>query len=173
MTTVRQPANVNPQNQVGWKLLLHRAPNLEFFCIEFSPPGIQIGTAKQYTPLDDIPWAGDRIYRDMLRLRFMVAEDWSNYDELYTWMVNLTRPELATQYANLTRESAFSGRGVKSDVSVFVSTSKRNPTVEWRFLDAFPVSLSVSRFNFQDRDVQYVTGEVSFAYRHFHLNRPE
>ncbi len=179
MTIIRQPSNVNPQSQTGWKLVLKRAPNLEFFCTEFQPPSVQLGTTKQYTPLEDIPWGGDRLYRTPVSFRFMVSEDWTNYDEIYNWMVGLARPELSSQYATLARDSNFklpqyalSGTGVKSDITCHVTTSKRNPSTRWVFLDAFPVSLVVPRFSFQDTQVQYLQADVNFVFRHFHLDRP-
>jgi hypothetical protein len=78
VTTIRQPANINPQHQLGFRLLLKRAPNLEFFVTEFQPPALQLGKAQQLSPLENIPWPGDRLYRTDLRLRFMVSEDWTN-----------------------------------------------------------------------------------------------
>lgn len=151
---------------------MKRAPKLMYFLQEAVIPSAQLGNASQTSSLDELPWPGDRIYRDNLRVTFLVDEKMDNYSEIYAWMVKLASPDSATQYASLSRlakNQRLSGDGVFSDLTVSVSSSTWNPNMEFRFQDAYPVGLGNLRFTMRDNSPQLVTVDAEFKYRHFTL----
>ena len=51
-----------------------------------------------------------------------------------------------------------------SDATLTITSSKNNPTVEVRFSDIYPVSLSALQFDQQVGDTTYLTATVDFSY---------
>ena len=73
-----QPSNPNALHQLGGRMILKRAPHLMFFLQEVNIPGMRLGTVAQPSPHDEMPWAGDRLYRESLSVTFKVDENLKN-----------------------------------------------------------------------------------------------
>ena len=66
-----------------------------------------------------------------------------SYNEIFNWMVGLTKPDSFDQYKNLQN----SDDGLYSDASLIILDSKGNPGVEVHYKDVFPISLSPINFD--------------------------
>ena len=58
-----------------------------------------------------------------------------------------------------------------SDATLFILTSKNNPNIEIRFSDIYPISLSGLDYNQQESDINYLTSNVTFAYKIYEFAR--
>lgn len=165
-----QPTNKNTLTRHAARLVLKRAPALNFFSQEVTLPAMQGGVATFQTRLDRVPWPGESLDREDLQITFKVDEDVKNYMEIWNWMIGIYYPDSHDQYAalsNKSRSERMSGEGVFSDLTVIVYSSASQPNIEFRFQDAFPVALSSLRFTTTDDTVVPMDASVAFRYRHF------
>lgn len=164
----------------GFKFQIHNIPHVAFFCQAANIPDISMGFPTQTTPLQDIPFPGDKLTFGDLNLRFLIQEDMANYKELYDWLVGIGAPESTKQYSDYvaTQEwrTGMSARSDKrealalvSDASLFVLDSNDNPNIEIIFRDAFPIGLSGLEFDQASGDSPYFTGLASFKYRIYNI----
>ena len=113
-------------------------------------------------------------------------ENLENYREMHGWLTGLGFPKDWSQFRNLqdagsdryptsanvglstelgkVRKAVQDDGATYSDATLFVLSSKNNPTLEVRFKDIYPISLSGLDYNQQETDINYLTATVSFAY---------
>ena len=183
----RQPTKLDYASPTQFRFSIIKLPKVEYFATAANIPGIQLGQANQPTPLKDVPIPGDKLEYDNLNITFLVDENLENYREIHGWLTGLGFPKDNEQFRNL--QNAGSDRfpttknvglnkelgsikkavqddgGLYSDATLFVLTSKNNANLEVRFRDLYPVSLSGLDYNQQETDIQYLTANVTFAYR--------
>jgi len=183
----RQPTKFDYAEPTKFRFGVIKLPKVEFFCTAANIPGISLGNASQPTPLKDIPIPGDKLDYDNLNIQFLVDENLENYREIHGWLTGLGFPKDTEQFRNL--QNAGSDRfpttksvglnkelgkiskavqddgGLYSDATLFVLSSKNNAALEVRFRDIYPISLSGLEYNQQETDIQYLTANVTFAYK--------
>ena len=187
----RQPTKLDYASPTQFRFSIIKLPKVEYFATAANIPGIQLGQANQPTPLKDVPIPGDKLEYDNLNITFLVDENLENYREIHGWLTGLGFPKDNEQFRNL--QNAGSDRfpttknvglnkelgsikkavqddgGLYSDATLFVLTSKNNANLEVRFRDLYPVSLSGLDYNQQETDIQYLTANVTFAYKIYEL----
>ena len=191
MTTLnannRQPTKLDYAEPTKFRFGVIKLPKVEYFCTAANIPGISLGQANQPTPLKDIPIPGDKLDYDNLNITFLVDENLENYREIHGWLTGLGFPKDHSQFRAL--QNAGSDRypttsnvglnkelgqikkavqddgGLYSDATLFVLSSKNNANLEIRFRDIYPISLSGLDYNQQETDIQYLTANVTFAYK--------
>ena len=183
----RQPTKLDYASPTQFRFSIIKLPKVEYFATAANIPGIQLGQANQPTPLKDIPIPGDKLEYDSLNITFLVDENLENYREIHGWLTGLGFPKDNEQFRNLQnagsdrfpttsntglnkelgkiRKAVQDDGGLYSDATLFVLTSKNNANLEVRFRDLYPVSLSGLDYNQQETDIQYLTANVTFAYR--------
>ena len=183
----RQPTKLDYASPTQFKFSVIKLPKVEYFCTAANIPGITLGTANQPTPLKDLPIPGDKLEYDNLSITFLVDEGLENYREIHGWLTGLGFPKDYEQFRNLqgagtdrfptsknvglSEELGKIGKptqddgGVYSDATLFVLSSKNTKNVEVRFRDIYPISLSGLDYNQQATDVDYLTANVTFAYK--------
>ena len=82
-----------------------------------------------------------------------------SYIETWNWLIALTKPENFEQYANL-----IAGDGVYSDATLTILSSKKNPNIEIRFKDMFPISVGSVPLATNATDVVPPTVDITFKY---------
>ena len=118
MNLSNQPTNKNPLVQHAARLVLKRAPGVNFFAQDIIIPGMSGGEATFQTRLDRVPWPGESLDRDPLEITFQVDENLQNYMEVWNWMAGIYYPDSHDQYKNLSsvsRSDKMNGVGVFSD----------------------------------------------------------
>lgn len=158
--------NKNMLNPTGFTFTIDRIPSINFFVQSVTLPGITLEEAIQPTPLKLSPQPGDRITYSELEVRFKVAEDLSNYIAVYSWITGLGFPESFEQYKQLADNDAnlLIGSGIRSDCTLTINTSSRNPAYRVTIQDAFPISLTPIELNTVDAGIEYVDATVSFRF---------
>ena len=167
--TLFSPSNKNFLSPVGFKFVIGRTPNVDYFCQSASIPPIEIGTKEIQTPIKDYTIPGDKMSFGDLSLSFLVNEDLDNYYEIYKWLKGLTNPkeeEEFMQYMMGVKEPGRIGNFQKAttDARLLVLDSIMNTITTTVFMNLFPTSLSGVRFSADPTDIDYVTADVTFKY---------
>ena len=121
---------------------------------------------------------------------YLIDENFNNYIEIQNWMRGLGVPESNEQFENLLKEgrdkspqsmglksSTDAGKETRatadspifSDGTLSILSSKNNPTVEVRFRDLYPKSLSSVDFTQEATDVVYLEGTVTMGYKFYEI----
>ena len=91
------PSNQNFLSPVGFKFIIGRTPNVDYFCQSASIPEVSIGARDIQTPVKDYTIPGDKMTYGDLQLKFLVNEDLDNYYEIYKWLKGLSNPKHQNQ----------------------------------------------------------------------------
>ena len=180
----RQPTELDYADPSKFLFKCNKLPKVEFFTTQVNLPGVNLGDVVIPTPFKELPVQGHTLTFENLQLQFMVDEKLENYIELHQWLVGIGFPKSRNQFSSFrTRNAnAFPGEpvvntgsattdsnavGVQqmySDATLTITSSKNNPSVEVRFSDIYPVSLSALNFDQQVGDTTYLTATVDFSY---------
>lgn len=159
-----QPQNANFLSPLGFRFVLKRAPTVNFFCTQVTIPSFEIGEAVMPTPFKNIPLPGDKPRFGDLQINFKVDESLKNYLEIFNWLAKIGYPEKFEQYASVSSNPISTGYGVVSDATVVVLNSAMDPTVEFRFENMFPRSISSLDFSTTESSVNYISATASFGF---------
>lgn len=144
-----------------------RLPNVQFFTQRATIPSVTNQPIEKPTPFKTIFETGDRINYSELNLSFIVDERMNNYIEVFNWMKGLTFPENFDQFKRL----AESEEGLRSDISVVVMNSNKNPSISIDYYDCFPISLSEVLLDTTQSDIIYPEATVTFQYNYFSISQ--
>lgn len=159
------PANPNFLSQAGFKFLVQRAPDLNFTVQKVNIPGISISPVSQPNPFVQIPHSGEHVEYEPLSVTFKVDENMVNWIAMHNWMRGLGFPNNFDEYKTLKTSSVLGGgKGIESDLKLFILTSHRNVNFEITFRNAFPINLSGLDFDSTLSDIDYIESTVSFEY---------
>ena len=161
------PTNRNFLSPLNFRLVLQKAPLLNFFLQSASIPGLTFaGNVSMPTPLLDIPIPGEKLVYTPLTVSFMVDEDMTNYLEIFNWMISLAAKDLqpfARYQAQTSIEPDVNSRD-RSDIKLMILTSSKNPNIQVNFQDAFPTQLGELNFSTPASGVNYLESSVTFEY---------
>jgi hypothetical protein len=60
---------------------------------------------------------------------------------------------------------------IYSDATLTLLTSKNNPTLEVRFRDIFPKTISAVQLTTEDTEVAYLKADVTFGYKYYEFKK--
>lgn len=147
----------------GFKFILLRAPHLNFTVQQVNLPGVTAEPPRVETPFMTLPLAGARSTYNRLSLTFKVTENFENYFEILEWIHALS-PENNFQGYKAISAKGRSWEGLTSDIDLTILQSSMRPSVNFKFIDAMPISLSDIMFDTTLSDVDYITATVEFMY---------
>ena len=156
------PANKNFLSQIGFKLVLKKAPAVNFFVQKAALPSLSLGSVTRGTPFVKIPTPGDHLDYGDFNVTFKVDEQLQNYLEIWNWMVSLGVPASFDQYPSDNQPDS-----IVSDMSLILLSSAQQPLHEISFIDAFPVRLTDLEFDATANDIEYLTATASFKYQQY------
>ena len=176
--TLFSPNNKNFLSPVGFKFVIGRTPNVDYFCQSASIPQVEIGVREIPTPVKDYAVPGDEMVFGDLNLRFLVNEDMDNYFEIYKWLKGLTNPKVQSdfqKYISTVDEKGRSSQFMKtmSDARLLVLNSNYNSIATINFYNIFPTSLTTLEFDASATDINYFTAEVNFRYTIYEITDKE
>lgn len=163
-------ANKNFLSPLGYKFVITRLPNVDYFCQSVEFPSVTLNSTSVPNPFQKLPVAGTELTYGNITINFKIDEDLSNYKEIYNWMLALGFPESYEQYRSLADKSAVDSQRIRSDASLVILSSSKNPKHEIKFFDIFPVGLSGMKFDSTLSDVAYLEANAEFIYRMFTLD---
>lgn len=186
----RQPDNLDYASNTQFRFLINKMPNTEFFVKSANIPGVSLTEIIQPTSLAPIKIPGNDLSYEDLNVTFLIDENFNNYIEVHNWIKGLGFPQDNEQFQDLLREgrdkapqsmalksSTDAGKETRatndspifSDGTISVLSSKNNPTIEVRFRDLYPKSLSAVDFTQDTADVVYLEGTVTMGYKFYEI----
>jgi len=165
-----QPLSPNFLSPLNFQFSIKKCPSINFFAQRVNVPSLILNPAMYENPFTVIPHAGDHINFEQLLVTFKVDEKLQNYLEIYNWIRQLGFPEDWNEYKEIKDQPKASGTGIKSDLSILILNSAKNPIFECLIIDAFPIALSQMIFESTAPDVAFITCEATFQYTNFRIN---
>lgn len=165
-----QPINPNFVLDTNARFTLMRAPNVTFYTQRVNLPGISIEVAEQASPFGHIYRHGHKMDFENLELTFLVDEDMENYFEIYNWIIGLGFPDDYDAFKTLNANPISSGKGIYSDATLTILSSAKNPNLEVKFTDIFPVELAPLEFDTTGQ-ADRMQCTATFKYQRFFLNK--
>jgi hypothetical protein len=165
----------------AFRFVIKDLPRVAYTCQSANLPQLALGSAIQPTPFVDVPVFGDKLGYGDFAIRFLIAEDMSNYLELLEWMIALGFPNNYNDYSafvgeRLNRFPFVSADGTRStggiaysDATLTILDSNNIPKTEILFKDTFPVSVEALDFDITSSSVEYFVGIASFKYTTFEV----
>ena len=176
------PKTYNFLRPNAFKFSVKDLPNTSFTCQSANLPQLALGFASQPTPFVDIPRIGDKLEFGEFTIRFIIAEDMSNYLGLYRWLVAIGFPKDYSQFGQYVKNRPSSFPMIKnskgeqellaySDGTLTILDSTNTPKVNIIYKDIFPVSLEALDFDIASASVEYFTAIASFKYTLFEVEQ--
>lgn len=132
--------------------------DFNFNITKFSLPNISSNTAKQPTPFLGRQVPGEHMVFGNLDIEFLVQEDLSNWLSIFNWMIDIYNPNGFPKHKN-----------VYSDVNLILYTSKNNPYIKIKFLEAFPIQLGQIDFSSQSNEDKEIAATASFSFHMYEI----
>lgn len=155
----------NYLSPIEFRFVINRLPYVSFFTQRASLPGISMNPASQPNPFKMLYHSPDTMTYDQLTVEFRVDENMKNYDEIYNWMIGLAFPDRFPQFADLKESDA----GLYSDATFLIMSNGRNPNIEYKFKNIFPISLTSIDLDTTSGDVNYITASVTFQIESYEI----
>ena len=162
--TLQLPQNTNFLNPQNFKLVLKRAPLLEFFAIAVRLPDLMLMSVDIGTQFVPIKTTETHVSYSQMTVQFLVDEQLNNYNEIYDWINRRGFPVDYNQYRSISSQKQESGRWLDSDISVLVENSNHKAVGEFTLIDAHPTSLSGIQLNTTDNDIRPASATVVFDF---------
>lgn len=168
----KQPVNPNFLNPANFRLLIHKAPHVNWYLQDCDLPALDLPPVEAPTPFSKVYHAGDEITYDTFRVVFKIDEDLKTWFEITNWMIGLGFPEDHQQYANLVNKGKeIPGHGLETDMTLTIMTSHLNPLYNCTFQNAFPIRISSLKFDHTRSETQDLSVEVIFRYDIYTIER--
>ena len=167
-----QQDNMSFLSPTGFRFQIQKMPHVNYFCTSANIPDISMGQLETDNTFIRLPIPGDKLTFGQLQLTFQVDEDMRNFREIYDWLTALGYPDNFQQRANIQRTLQQNSTGTNrqySDASMIITTAQYKPNIDIKFIDAYPISLSGLEFSTTGTDIEYLQGQVTFAYRKYEL----
>jgi hypothetical protein len=163
------PTNPNFLSPLNFKFSIKRAPHVNFFVQKINLPSISLPTIDTPTPFVKIPQPGEHLDYADLTLSFRVDENLQNYLEIHNWIRALGKPKDFSEYRALSQNPNYTGDGLRSDLTLMILSSSKNPNYEIVFTDAYPYDISELTFDTTKSDVEFIEATATFKYVLFEI----
>ena len=162
-----KPVNTNLLNPTNFKFSLKRVPDLSYFCVGVSLPGWARPTINIPTGVpggkSTYKTEGSSISHDNASFRFLVNEDMSNYNAVFSWakqaagLNDFNAPTTYTPWRNLMAEEGY----------LVVLSNKKNPLFRITFRGLFPTSVSDINFKATETEGSPIIATVNMAFTYY------
>lgn len=159
--------NKNFLSPLGFKLVFTRLPNVILFARAATLPSVSISEMTVNNPILPLNVSSTNMKQGSFQITFKVDEDMVNYRELYDWMVDLTFGRETSLYLDLGDRKKADDAGVRSDATLMILNSAKNPNIKIELKDVFPINLTPMSFDASRTDVDYLECTADFSYRYF------
>jgi hypothetical protein len=167
-----QPTDINFLSPLGYKLIITKLPNFEYFVQGVKFPQLDLNlTNDLQTPFNKIIIPGDHVTFGQFSVTFKIDENMESYFELYDWIIGIGKPDNFDQYKALASQGQTTGRGVLVNADLLILNGTMNPNIKVTFYDIIPVNISGFDFNSMETDVNYITATATFKYREYTYSR--
>lgn len=178
MSISSTPSNQNLAQAAKFALNFTRLPNATFFCTAANLPGLSIQELPHTTPFINMYAPGNKLTYETLRVSFLVDEAYQSWIGIHDWIRAMAFPENFDEYKALPalrKDQGISPSIIHepqySDAMMSVYTNKNNPSMDIKFKDCFPVSLSGISYNVENDADTVITGQAEFRFTYYTILR--
>lgn len=141
--------NLNFLTESKFKVVLtSKTKNVEFAIKTFDIPSIKVTNIKQMHRNKPVYFAGDTFdYGDQISLNFIITENMENYNEIYSWVLEI-----------------FANKIENSDMTLFVLDSHFSTIGKFVFYNIIPIGTPALKFSSENSDYTYLTGDIEIQY---------
>ena len=165
------PSTLSLLSPINFAMSIERCPNVNWFIQKINLPGISLTPTEYATPMLGLPEVGDHMTWGNLILTYKVDEDFNSWFEIFNWLTGIATFNNSDQYNTMEHQPLYSGHGIKSDISLIVLDSNRNPNFTIQYHDAYPINLSSLNFDTTQADIQYLGATVVFKYDYYSITK--
>lgn len=158
MSTVVSHLNFTTGNR--GVLFLPHLKTTTFTAQEFSIPGLSLPAARWNSPFAVEKVAGEKLEYDSLVVTFAVDEDLTNWNEIFTWMRELSAPETKDEYQRQTH-----------DAFMYVANSNFQPSIRFQFEGIVPTRLSPITYATTEAFSSMKTASLMLEFNHMKVER--
>jgi len=167
----RTPLNTNYLQPTKFLLSFDRITTTQYFCQSANIPGMSLPSITVNTPGFDYHAVGDKMQYNEFRIKFNINEDLLSWKEIHNWFRSIASPEGTSERNRLTdiqsKKTSFKNY---SDATLTALSALNNVTLNVRFFNLFPISLSDINFDTASSANEIMTGEAVFMYDYFNFN---
>lgn len=154
-------AGLNYLSSMEFRFSINRLPKTEFYIQSVTMPGINSGSTPHPTPFKTTYRHGDKLEYDELIVTCVVDERMEGYQEVWNWLVDLTKGRGRFTDYQKTKES---DEGLYSDATLTILNSSKNANIEITFQNLFPVSVSSIELDTKQTDITPPVVNFTFRY---------
>ena len=164
------PENTSILQPTKFTFVIPDLPFARYFCQTVSLPGVSTSPVGIETPFSTTYYHGDKLVYDTFSINAIVDEELRVWEETYTWLTSLTKPERWAQYAK-TEPSPKAPRDLYYDGVLTINTNANNPNIRVKFRNCHPISLGSIQFNTAETADTIPTADITFRYDRFEIER--
>lgn len=166
------PSTISTLNPNGFQFSIQKYPEIDYFVQAADLPAITLGESVQVSSVHDLKIPGDTMVFSDITVNFLIDADMKNYIAIHDWITGIGFPTGNRAYTDFIKSSKNQNSYTElskmvSDCTLIVMDANNKPLKRFRFVDAFPTSLSGITFSGTNTDVQYVVGTVTLAYNYY------
>lgn len=154
----RPTGTINNLQNIQYDITIDRLPEVEFRVQTANIPSISMSPPIVGTPFANQPQVGDRLEYGNFTVGFQVDENLQTWESIWEWM-KVATPTKGAEY----HTSKFKGSH-RSDISFMIRSSMKNIIFSFKYVDAFPISMSDIQFNTTSTGMDYPILNVDFVY---------
>jgi len=162
------PDNYNILSPVGYKLDISKLPSVSYFCQAANIPDVSLGTTLRANPSRDYSEPGDQLELGTFDITFLVDEDLNNYNEIFTWLKELSGTLGPEAFSRL--DAREFGQGSVTNIVLTILTNSMNSNKIVSFSDCFPSQLGAVNFTSNIDSIEPITCDASFTYVDFTIS---
>ena len=151
--------------------MIERSPDLYFRVQSVKIPGISSNHVTRGTMYNKLLDVGDEVDFDPLVIGFKIDENFVSWKSMFDWIVGSNEVVDSTSYAQMKSQDPFLGKGITSNINLFVMNSVLDTNVYFTFYSAFPTALGPVQLGTTNSVVDYADCFVTFSYDRFEINR--
>lgn len=157
----------NYLSPIEFRVAVKRLPNVEFFVQRTAIPSISAGPVEVPNPFNKTFFTQDKLSFSNLELTFIVDEQMNNYLEIYQWINDISFPRSFDEFKRVNE----SQDSLQSDISIQILTSHKNASLEFQFVNCFPIALSDVLLDTTQTSIIPVEVTATFQYDSFSIKR--
>lgn len=138
------PTNTNTLQPGKFKFVIPSLPEISFFAVMISFPGVSVSAAQVSTPFSDTWRAGDKVMFDPLTVTFNVDEDMRNWESAFRWVTGLTYPHDYKEYRDQKKKY------ISRDAQLILLTNSNVDNILFTLTNCVPISLGPIIFSTTD-----------------------
>lgn len=165
----RAPATQNFLSPVGFRFILSRSPEINYFIQHVDIPDMTMDVAVPQTPFNRIQYPGEKVTYGDLTITFKVDENLTNFLHIYNWMSDLSKQNNFNGYRAAATAAPGTMAGVFSDATLVVMTSSYNANKQVVFKNIFPTHLTGLTFDSTMNDITYLQATATFAMQKYEI----